>query len=493
MPKISPFEQQCLDVIKQIKEYKLVCEANVVAMIWKDPEKLRESNLSLTDFDNNVWKVYFVIADQIIMKEGKNTLDEIIVGSYLEQHLKLKQKYEEYGGFSTIETAGTYIKDEAYDGYLAELRKWSALIKLAQHGWVDKDRMSEYADMSAEQIYDEYQVYINDIFVNIDNEIKSYDVTDGIYDLIEELDEGFAVGLPYYHMPILSQEIGGQYLGSITLVGGLSNVGKSTFARTATIPSIIENKERIVIMLNEDGIKKWQRELLVFVANNILGKDIQKHVVRDGRFSDEVRSILHEAADWLKENTQNHTITIIPFQNYKTANVIKIIKKYSSMGVKYFLLDTFKMDAGRVSEISWLDMQQKMVEISDVIKPEANNVHIMITFQLAKGSANQRFYTQDNIGLSKNMVDVASTCIMIRNLYDDEFPGERNELKVYRLEGKNGRSKIPVTLDRDKHYQVIFIIKNREGSTSYQIVLEHDMSRNTCKEVGVTTVERDWA
>lgn len=493
MPKISPFEQQCLDVIKQIKEYKLVCEANVVAMIWKDPEKLRESNLSLTDFDNNVWKVYFVIADQIIMKEGKNTLDEIIVGSYLEQHLKLKQKYEEYGGFSTIETAGTYIKDEAYDGYLAELRKWSALIKLAQHGWVDKDRMSEYADMSAEQIYDEYQVYINDIFVNIDNEIKSYDVTDGIYDLIEELDEGFAVGLPYYHMPMLSQEIGGQYLGSITLVGGLSNVGKSTFARTATIPSIIENKERIVIMLNEDGIKKWQRELLVFVANNILGKDIQKHVVRDGRFSDEVRSILHEAADWLKENTQNHTITIIPFQNYKTANVIKIIKKYSSMGVKYFLLDTFKMDAGRVSEISWLDMQQKMVEISDVIKPEANNVHIMITFQLAKGSANQRFYTQDNIGLSKNMVDVASTCIMIRNLYDDEFPGERNELKVYRLEGKNGRSKIPVTLDRDKHYQVIFIIKNREGSTSYQIVLEHDMSRNTCKEVGVTTVERDWA
>lgn len=493
MPKISPFEQQCIDVIKQIKEYKLVCEANVVAMIWKDPEKLRESNLSLTDFDNNVWKVYFVIADQIIMKEGKNTLDEIIVGSYLEQHLKLKQKYEEYGGFSTIETAGTYIKDEAYDGYLAELRKWSALIKLAQHGWVDKDRMSEYADMSAEQIYDEYQVYINDIFVNIDNEIKSYDVTDGIYDLIEELDEGFAVGLPYYHMPMLSQEIGGQYLGSITLVGGLSNVGKSTFARTATIPSIIENKERIVIMLNEDGIKKWQRELLVFVANNILGKDIQKHVVRDGRFSDEVRAILHEAADWLKENTQNHTITIIPFQNYKTANVIKIIKKYSSMGVKYFLLDTFKMDAGRVSEISWLDMQQKMVEISDVIKPEANNVHIMITFQLAKGSANQRFYTQDNIGLSKNMVDVASTCIMIRNLYDDEFPGERNELKVYRLEGKNGRSKIPVTLDRDKHYQVIFIIKNREGSTSYQIVLEHDMSRNTCKEVGVTTVERDWA
>ena len=53
-------------------------------------------------------------------------------------------------------------------------------------------------------------------------------------------------------MPILTKETGGQYLGSITLVGGLSNVGKSTFARTSTLPSIIKNKEKIVLMLNED-------------------------------------------------------------------------------------------------------------------------------------------------------------------------------------------------------------------------------------------------
>ena len=105
----------------------------------------------------------------------------------------------------------------------------------------------------------------------------------------------------------------------------------------------------------------------------------------------------------------------------------------------------------------------------------------------------QRYYTQDNIGMSKNIIDVASTCIMIRDLYDDEYTGEKRELRVYKLEGKNGKTKIPVKLDKDKHYQILFIIKNREGSANrYQVVIEHDMSRNIIKEIGITNVPVDF-
>ena len=134
-----------------------------------------------------------------------------------------------------------------------------------------------------------------------------------------------------------------------------------------------------------------------------------------------------------------------------------------------------------------------MVEINDCIKSENKNVHILITFQLAKGSVKQRYYTQDNIGMSKNIIDPASTCLMIRDVYDDEYPGEKRALDVYRLEGKNGKSKIPQHLDKDKRYQIIFIIKNREGSANtYQIVVEHDMSRNIMKEIGMTHVPIDF-
>lgn len=491
--KLSAFEEELIETIKKVNEYKEGCEANIVSILYKNPDAIYETNLDLDEFNNNIWRVYWTIANDIVNVEKKGCLDDITVGLYLEKHSKLKAKYDEYGGYDTIINAGTYVKEENLYGYIQELRKWNGVIKLAKRGCPVKDRLSDYCDMTSEEIYNEWEAFINDIFVNVDCDVKSYDIADGIDNLIDELDQGVAIGLPYSNMESVTKETGGQYLGSITLVGGLSNVGKSTFARNAAIPSAIKEKERVVAMINEDNLKKWQRELMVYVANNIIKEDLQKHIVRDGHYTEDTRKTLKRAAEWIKEQTKNHIITIIPFKQYKTKNAIKIIKKYSSMGVKYFILDTFKMDAGDVSDKSWLEMQQNMVDINDVIKPESKNLHILITFQLAKGSVKQRYYTQDNIGMSKNIIDPASTCIMIRDLYDDEYTGERRELKVYRLEGKNGKTKIPVKLDKDKHYQIVFIIKNREGSANrYQVVIEHDMSRNIMKEIGITNVPVDF-
>ena len=490
---LTPFQKEQIETAKKIVEYKLACEANVVACLYKSPEEIFDINLTLDDFSNNVWKVYFQIAYDIVMVEKKNVLDDITVGLYLEKHPKLKAKYIEYGEFETILSAMGYVNVQNLHGYITELRKWKAVIQLCKQGFPVKERLSDFADMSAEEIYNEYEAFLNHTFVNIDSDVKSYDICDGIHELIEKLDAGSAIGLPYYDMPILSRETGGQYMGSITLLGGVSNAGKSTVARSTTIPSIIELHEKVVIMVNEDSLTKWQRELLVWICNNIFKYDIQKHVVRDGKYSPEVKETLHKAADWLEEKTQNHTVTVIPFLQYQTAKAIKEIKKYVAMGVKYFVLDTFKMDAGKVSANSWLEMQQAMVNIKDVIKSEALNVHILITFQLEKGSSVMRYYTQNNIGLAKNIVDVASTCIMIRDVFDDEYTDEKRALTVYRLEGAKGKTKIPVKLDKNKKYQLFFIVKNQEGAAnSYQVVAEHDKSRNIINEIGITNVLPDF-
>ena len=489
---LTPFQTEMVNTAKQIVEYKTATEANVVAILYKCPDKMLDYNLTLDDFSNNVWKVYFEIARGLIYDEKKEVLDEITVGIYLEKHSKLKAKFTEYGGYSTIESAMSYIKVENLDGYVTELRKFKAIIKMCKAGFPVKDRLSEYMDMKLEEIYNEYEAFLNDIFANIDSDVKSYDISNGIHELIEKLDKGTAIGLPYYDMPILTKESGGQYLGSINLLGGLSNVGKSTIARSTTLPSIIKSEERIVVMVNEDSIEKWQREMLVWICNNILKFDIQKHIVRDGKYSPEVKTKLHEAANWLIEKTQDHRITIIPFLQYQTAKAIKQIRKYAAMGVKYFILDTFKMDAGKVSSNSWLEMQQSMVAIKDTIKAEALNVHILITFQLEKGSAVMRYYTQNNIGLAKNIVDVASTCIMIRDVFDDEYVDGKRALQVYRLDGINKKSRIEVKLNRDKKYQLFFIVKNQEGAAnSFQIVAAHDKSRNLIEEVGITNIMPD--
>lgn len=492
--KLTPYQEEKLKCAKQVKEYKVACEANIVSIFYKKPELMYDYQLKLEDFSENTWRVYWQIAYDIIVKEKKSVLDDITVGLYLEKHSKLKQKYDEYGGYDTIDKATEYIKTSNISGYVNELKKWETVIRMIASGFPVTDRIKEFVDMSLDEIYKEYDALLNHIFINAEEDVMSYSLSDGIYDLIEQLNEGIAVGLPYDNMPTLTKETGGQLPGNITLVGGLSNMGKTTLTRTMLIPSAVKYGERLVILVNEEGKAKWQRELIVWVANNIYKTDLQKFVVRDGKFFDEVKELLYKCADWIAEKSENNMLTIIPFSRYETQKAIRVIKKYASLGVKYFILDTYKADAGSRSDRMWLDMQQNMVDIYDTVKAEGGkNVHITITFQLAKSSARQRFYSQDNIGMAKSIIDPASTCLMLRDVFEDEYTGERNELKVYRLDGKNNKSKIPVKLDHDKHYQLIFIVKNREGAANnIQIVCEHDMSRNLLKEVGFTSVPVDF-
>lgn len=492
--KLTPYQEELLKAVKTVKEYKLACEANIVSIYYKKPDLMYDFELKLEDFTENTWRVYWQIAYDIVIKEHKPVLDDVTIGLYLEKHSKLRQKYDDYGGYETIEKATEYVKTENLGGYIAELNKWNTVLMMLKNKFPVYDRLSEFADMSLDDIYVEYEAILNHIFINADEDIQSYSIEEGIDDLIDELNEGLAVGLPYYEMPLLNKETGGQLTGNITLVGGLSNMGKTTLVRSMCIPASIKNGEKLVIIINEEGRKKWQREMLVWIANNIYKFDLQKFVVRDGKYSAEVMDMLRKCANWIKEKASDNTVTIIPFNKYRTEKAIKVIKKYASLGVKYFILDTYKADSGSRSDKMWLEMQQSMVDIYDTVKTDGGkDVHIVVTFQLAKSSARQRFYSQDNIGQAKNIVDVASTCLMIRDVFEDEYTGEKNALKVYKLEGKNGKSKIPVNLDHDKHYQLIFIVKNREGAANnYQIVVEHDMSRNLLKEVGFTSVPVDF-
>lgn len=494
--KLTPFQEEQINAAKKIKSYKLACEANIISIFYKQPDLLFNYDIKLEDISENTWRVYYQIAYDVVVKEQKPVLDEITVGLYLEKHDKLREKYNEYGGWEKINEATAYVKIGNIDGYVKDLSKWNVILKLVKHGFPVYDKLSEYADMSADEIYSELETVLNHTFINIDGDVESYSLDYKIDETLENFNKGLAVGLPYYKMPLVNAETAGQLHGNITLVGGLSNVGKSTFARSSTLPSIIENNEKIVIMVNEEGIVRWQREMIVWAANNIFKEDLQKFVVRDGNYSNETWILLRKCTQWIKEVSQNHTITIIPFKRYKTDSAIKIIKKYAGLGVKYFMLDTFKADAGsKINESSAtaMAMSQAMVDIQDTIKESNKDVHILITFQLTKASTKQRYYTQDNTGLAKNIMDVASTGIMIRDLFDDEKPDGKNALKVYKLEGKNGKSKIPVTLSSDKRYQVIFIVKNREGSANqFQIIIEHDMSRNIMKEIGITHIMQDF-
>lgn len=484
--KLTPYQKEQLETLKKINEFKEACEANVVSIIYKNPDLLRENEINLNEFTNNCWRVYFEIAKEIVLVEKKSVLDNVTVGIYLEKHPKLRQKYMEYGEYDLIERSSAYIKEENFDGFLQELHKWNCVIKLNKFGYaITAERLKEFADMTCEQIYAEFEGYLNHIFSNAETEIKSYNALADLHELVEQLNAGEQNGLPLT-ANLLTKEIGGLRKGNIYGFIGGSGSGKSTVVMNYVLPKIIETNERCCIFINEEDVNKVKKELLLFACQYILKTPIKKVQLRDGKFDKETLDTLHKAADWLESQDKNHNITVIPLEKYKTSTVLKLISKYKNLfNVEYFIIDTLKESSDSKEEM-WKSMLKDSVALYDITKSAGLNICLVVTLQTAKGSLRNRHLTIADIGQSKSIVDVFSCAILQRRVEPDECKGGKRELKCFKIEKS---SKIPFSLNEDKFYLLFFIGKNRFGETDkYAIVTEVNFSTNYFKDIGFAIV-----
>ena len=504
--KATPFERELIDTAKKVSEFKLNTEANVVAIIYKSPEVLYGDALSLDLFSDNIWKVYWQIAYDIILVEKKNTLDDMTVGFYLEKHPKLKTEYDKNGGYDTIQSAMEYVKIENYDGYVAELKKWKSILHLCGKGFPVKDRLSDFADMSAEEIYQEYEVFLNHTFANISEEVKSYNVFENIHEFIDELNSESEVGIPFYNAELLTKETGGFNInGNIYGLGAGSGCGKSTMAFNYIIPSAIESKQKVVFIINEEDERKFKKELIIWVANNIILKEedekLKKYILRDGGFDKEenkkkgIMDLLRKCANWIEEKKDQRIFTVIPLEKYSVNTVVKIIKKYSTaFDCRIFVLDTLKESYDATTDEIHKSMMRDMVTLYNTVKPTAKNVGLFVTYQLGKSSLKMRHYTNNEIGQAKSIIDVMSVNLMMRRPYEDEYEGEQKALKCwYYKDDDKMHNEFPYHLKKGTSYMITFITKNRFGVTDqYQIVSECDLSTNIYKDVAYCLVPQDW-
>ena len=487
--KLTPFEKQQADAMKQIKEYKLGAEASIVAMIYKNPDLLRENNLSIKDFHNNIWRVYFEIARDMVLNEKKVTLSETDVILYLEKHAELAEKYDEYEGYATIEAAGAYHADEKnFDSYVEDLRKWNAVVKLINKGFpCDKERISEICDMSAEELYDEYTINLNDTFANVDNKIQAYNGFEGMHEFIKELAKGKNHGTDLWGCHLLTEEIGGLLGGNIYGIGASSGVGKSTILINYIFPTMMKEDLRAVFIINEEDETKFKREALVWYCTNELKYQITKRTLRDGTFSKEDLEHLHKAADWFESLKDKHNITIIPLEQYTAKTVIKLIKKYTKLDVDVICVDTLKESYDSRNKESWKSLMTDCVDFYDCIKH--TNTSMVITYQLTKNKS--KYLTNADIGVSKGIVDVFSVNLFIRRPLQTELEKGKDELYCYnKIEGS--RNVKEFSLKKDGHYMICFIDKNRFGQSGIQIVSEADFSINKYRDIGYCKVQQDY-
>lgn len=485
--KLTPYEKEQLETLKKVNEYKESAEANVVLCLYKDPDLVRENKIDITEFSNNCWRVFFQIIKELVLTEKKNKIDAIVVSFYLDKHPKLREKYEEYNGWDTIEGGLSYIKIENFWGFLEELHKYNAIMQLIRRGFpIPTDKLKEFCDETAEDIYKEYEILLNDTFVNMSSDVKTHNGFEGMKEYIDRMNSGEGVGIPFANCEYLTKETGGLLPGEIVGIGASTGAGKSTLSINYIFPSMVKYNLKAVFIINEENQDKFKQEAIIWYLNNIKKTNIQKHVLRNGHFSPEVLKEFYDAAEWFEQQKENRNITIIPLESYTSSLTCKLLKKYCSLQADVIVIDTLKESADARGDDSWRQLMRSCVDFYDIIKK--SKTALVITYQLTKNKS--RYLTVADINMSKGIVDVFSVNLFFRRPLQDEYEGGKRELKCTKIQGK---SRIPFKIKDDgTKYMICFVQKNRHGQSDIQIISKADFSVNRYEDLGYCSVIQDY-
>jgi replicative DNA helicase len=467
-------------------------EMQVVLCVYKNTDLYFDAGVDTDDFHNPIWKIYFAISKSLI-DQGKKVLDDITVGLRVSSNKSLESLFNQYGGYNTIANGIGFVEEENFDAYLAELKKYNTLIRLHDFGFPIQQKYDEYKTMGIDDIQMTYEQTMADIFANSTIVEKVEDLKDGLQKVVDDADKGVFKGFPY-DSKLLTNTFNGQTLGDITMISANSGIGKTALILSQILPKMIEENESLLIMANEEDSVKWKREVITWAANNVLGGNFQKARFKKGGFTKEEKELLVNAVKWLDENIEKKTINFVNFTSFSMNKAIRLIKKHSAPKgskntkgkIKYFVLDTLKLDADKVSADTqaWLQLQQNMVRLHDATKASNRNVSVVVTYQLGKSAIETRYLSQNSLGVSKNVVDVVANLMLVRRAFDFEKKGGKEELTILDNDGKK-------RMQEDKEYFIVFAGKNRDGDTTSQTVLECDLGRNIIKDYGWTKVKQE--
>lgn len=505
-------------MLKPLVEMPKKNEQILISALWSNPtiySKLKSHKIIKKTFVTKSMYIYYKIGLSMF-ESGINEFDKISVYTFLDKRESLKEEFELAGGFETISDMIELLKLDDLrniEHHIGEILKFQALRELYDDGLIDSKNEDNLKILISANI-NEVKLYLNH---KISKSLSSFNtsnyeiydlISDELYDVIDETQEGVKGAIPFYHSSNLNRLTKGWQLGKLYYLIMPSGLGKSTFARNIFLPSIIENKQNALIFINEETKSSWQMNLLVTVANlkyrELVSDDemekykpIFKERILSGGFNQYEKEMLQRAAKWLIDNQSDFIIKIVALKSYKFSDVVRIVEEHKPYNISTLILDTFKPTVGNRSSTSnsqrWEQFAEDSQELYDTIKAENMNIRCLATAQMKIGYRD-RYLGLDSTGKSKEIVEVGDVVMLCREVFEDEYPNGINELEVFKWKEKENYNpdkdnskweKQKVELHRDKNYIIMFFGKNRWGSPNEQIIYEVNHDKNIIYEVGI--------
>jgi hypothetical protein len=495
--------------VDSISKKAEINEAYFAGLLWADPfDTYAEYNdtMSIDEFIHDVWGFYFELGRRMY-KDGIQKFDEITVATKVKEY-GVQEEFKEYGGMRTINDAVDIVKNNSdnIEYYYETIKKNYTVRQLyllfGAKVLVKKNKYN-YEIMNREQLTTFWTDKMNQIGLGNVNRYENENLYIDPDEFIRKLEEESAEMLPFYNSYLMNSICQGTARGHVMMFGGFGNSGKSSITAEKFTMSCIANKEKCIVVLNEEDAQSYRQKIVLSILFHEFKTGIDRKRMVNGKLQEADRAKIRKAFARMHElmDGDEALIKVIFMEKYVMKDLEKIIRFWANRGYINLLIDTHKVSDESQHDKRWEIFVEDMKTIYRITRKNAGgcNLRTLVTFQLADNAIKNRYLDFEAIGEGKASKNEASVVMMFRAIWGDEYKDGKKELKCYRLKKKDDGSfdKEFFELEEGKTFYLFFTPKNRFGTNNDNgqpvMVVEPQFNSNHFKEIGWTFVTNDKA
>ena len=464
---------------------RLTVEGNVIGCFFQDPLLLDETTCTPDDFITEDGRFYFNLI-KMLRNKNVNIITDVDI---IQLGAEIYEAYDQLGGWETVEHLKEVINLKNFDAYIDTFYRENIFLKMYSDGFSLTQPIEIDGKMriplkflrkcSAEEVIDWWESRLTTYGNGYSSRILEEEEIDFSDEFFESCEEGEENGVPFrsagidingeeiYCYGFLSNQANGFLDGTLNVLGGYSSVGKSSWW-IAVIMSLIHQGRKVLIISNEESIKKYKIKFLVW----LLGKRnryfaLTKKKLMSGQITEEDRVQLKDIQNYWRENYKSKVKFIaIPDADMKLVKK-KIRENVLRYGYNVALYDTLKLDFNTAGDTRQdLSLVKDARELDSIAKKY--NIIVLASLQLAIHTKGQLFLNSSVLSQSKQCVEVMENLFLMRNAYALELD-KNSKYYCHPFKRKKVDSKWveeECDVDPTRVYRILFPDKVRSGTNS---------------------------
>jgi hypothetical protein len=470
----------------ELLEGRVNIEANVIGCMVSDMLLAEDTNLDASKFLTKDARLIFNVIKALRAKKCA-VFDEVSVLTYVKDDVK--EKLDLIGGVSAVKNIADCVNVKNYDSYLDDLLKANIILDMHKFGFnllnpIEYEGkiikpLKLFSKMSSDQVTDWYTAKLESFGTGYSSKVLEEEELDITDDFIQSLEDGEEAGCPFEYfdddcngkpvpaLPYFSKVVNGIPDG-FTIVGGYSNVGKTTLILTILF-SMMHMGRKCMVISNEQRSKVFKIGfLLLILTKHFNYYNLTKTKLINGNISVTDREYIAKAQEYWRKHYKGQMY----FISIPDSDVGLAIKKMRigilNKGIQTLVYDTFKCDwTNNSNDSSWVSLIKDSRRF-EALARKYPGTQVICTLQLAINTLGKLFLDSSVLSMSKQIKEVCDLMILCRTIYQEELDqGSKFYCDPFKTVQKDGKWVDEPWLPKpNKMYRAVFIEKNRSGSVS---------------------------